>query len=167
MNVETISAVVAETIIAARKRGCTVVQKGNHGHFQITGGPLLVNYYPTSRKRSAYVAGTTERYEHVSPEDAVAMAFAPPPVASGGRKAERKKGYRAEKLKLLKIKPHCHWCKHKLSIDGEVSGTRKATMEHIIPLKRGGLDNANNRVLACEICNQSRGHAMPELQHQL
>jgi 5-methylcytosine-specific restriction endonuclease McrA len=39
-----------------------------------------------------------------------------------------------------------------------------STMDHVIPLHRGGLDNANNRVLACEPCNSKRGHDMPELK---
>lgn len=163
MDVNNISALVAETIIHARKRGCQVIERGT-GHFQITGGALLVNYYPDSRRRAAYVAGTTKRYEHVSPEAAVAMAFMPPPIAVGERKAKRKGKYKSDKCRLLAIHPYCHWCKCKLSIDGLEPGTRKATMEHKIPLNRGGLDNPNNRTLACEPCNSGRGHEMPELK---
>lgn len=163
MNVDNISAVVADLIIEARKRGCQVVERGS-GHFQITGGPLLVNYYPESKRRSAYVAGTTARHENVNPAIAVAMAFMPPPIASGQRKAARKGNYKGPKRKLLSIHPYCHWCKHRLSMSGLEPGTRKATMEHKIPLNRGGLDNANNRTLACEECNHARGHEMPELE---
>jgi len=156
LNIDTISAAVASTIIEARKHGLEVVERGA-GHFQIKGGKLLVNYYPDSRKRSAYVAGTTRRYEHVTPERAVAMALQPPPMAVGERKGKRKGRYRNERLRLHAIDSHCRWCRKQLTIDD-------STMDHVIPLSRGGLDNANNRVLACEKCNHDRGCDMPELR---
>lgn len=163
LNVDTISAVVAETIIEARKRGCNVVQRGD-GHYQITGGPMLVNYYPESKRRSAYVAGTKIARVFVTPCEAVAMAFAPPPVADRYAKDGRQRHYFAEKKKMLAIHPFCHWRKCKLSLRGNVPGTVKATIEHVIPLYRGGLDNDNNRKLACEPCNTKRGSDMPELK---
>lgn len=156
MNIDTISATVATLLIEAKKRGVEVKECGS-GHFQIKGGRILVNYYPDSRRRSAYVAGTTKRYEYVSPEKAISMAFEPPPVAHHGRKDGRKGNYRKERTKLLAKDNHCYWCRCELTID-------TSTMDHVIPLYRGGLDNANNRVLACEPCNHKRGHSMPELK---
>jgi hypothetical protein len=141
---------------AAAARGLKVVDRGQ-GHFQITGGPLLINYYPLSKKHSAYVAGTTGRRTGVTPEQAVEMAFLLPPIASRGQKDDRKGSYRAQRRKLLKFSDKCHWCNMKLTLD-------TSTMDHVIPLHRGGLDNANNRVLACEPCNSKRGHDMPELR---
>jgi hypothetical protein len=141
---------------AAAARGLKVVERGQ-GHFQITGGPLLVNYYPLSKRHSAYVAGTTCKRSNVTPEQAVEMAFLPPPIAHGGIKDKRKGNYRVARWKMLKISNKCHWCGEKLTIN-------TSTMDHVIPLHRGGLDNANNRVLACEPCNKRRGHEMPELK---
>ena len=140
----------------ATEKGLTVVDRGN-GHLQIVGGPLLVNYYPLSKKHSAYVAGTTSKKTGVTPENAVEMAFIPPPVAV--TKDRRKGNYRSEKRKMIQICNKCHWCGIKLTLE-------TATMEHVIPLYRGGLDNANNRVLACKPCNSRRGHEMPELRKQ-
>lgn len=63
----------------AEKRGLRVEERGA-GHFQILGGSCLVNYYPNSKRRSAYIAGTTGMARHnVTPEQAVEMAFEPAP----------------------------------------------------------------------------------------
>ena len=73
-------------------------------------------------------------------------------------KVQRKgsNSYKKARRRLLKKHPFCHWCNTLLTEE-------TATLEHIIPLKRGGLDNDNNRTLACEPCNQERGHDMPEI----
>jgi len=138
----------------AAERGLSVVDRGN-GHLQITGGPLLVNYYPNSKRRSAYVAGTVRRYEHVLPESAIAMCFNPPAVRRRFN-ATRKSDYRRTRARMLKVSNKCHWCGIPLTLD-------TSTLDHVIPLFKGGLDNANNQVLACEPCNKRRGHDMPEL----
>lgn len=138
----------------AASRGLRVVDRGQ-GHYQIVGGPLLVNYYPLAKKRSAYIAGTVARKVGVTPEQAVEMAFVPPPVAAN--KDERKSNYRSLRRRMLERSNKCHWCPKLLTLD-------TSTLEHIIPLHRGGLDNANNRVLACDDCNKRRGHEMPELE---
>lgn len=125
------------------------------GHFQIH-GRLLVNYYPFAKRRTAYVAATTHGKRHVSPTEAVAMAFEAPPVAPNHKKDSRHGHPRQQRAKMLRKQRHCHWCQKRLTLGN-------STVEHVIPLHRGGLDNANNRVLACKPCNQSRGHNMPEL----
>lgn len=141
---------------AAAARGATVTLPDGFGHFQIH-GQLLVNYYPFGKKRTAYIAGTTRGVHRVTPEQAVDMAFEAPPLADAKHKDRRSRNSRRKRLQLIKIKgPHCHWCRCGVTID-------TSTIDHVVPLARGGLDNANNRVLACEPCNTGRGHAMPEL----
>lgn len=140
---------------AAAARGATVHHTG-YGHFQIR-GRLLVNYYPWSKKRAAYVAGTTHGVNHINATEAVAMAFTPPPLAAAAKKDGRSKNSRRKRQALIRAKgPHCHWCQTRITLD-------TSTIEHVVPLARGGLDNANNRVLACEPCNTERGQNMPEL----
>ena len=141
---------------AAAARGATVTDKGN-GHYQVR-GRLLVNYYPFSKRRTAYVAATTHGKEGVSPTEAVAMAFAAPPLADEEQRGERKGKTRQKRKALMARKgDRCHWCQAVVTLD-------TSTIEHVIPLARGGLDNANNRVLACKPCNHGRGHNMPELR---
>ena len=63
----------------AAKRGLRVEERGL-GHYQIIGGSCLVNYYPESKRRSAYIAGETGKARHcISPQQAVEMAFEPAP----------------------------------------------------------------------------------------
>lgn len=140
------------------KRGLAVVDCGM-GHLQITGGPLLVNYYPESKRRSAYVAGTTHRREHVTPEQAVEMAFDVPQHVPDEFKAKRHNQKRS-KLRMWNKHPFCYWCTARLAQE-------LATVDHVVPLSRGGLDNANNKVLACGKCNHDRADKMPELITQL
>lgn len=149
---------------AATVRGAEIIDRG-HGHFQIKGA-LLVNYYPNAKRQTAYIAGTTAGKQFVNPEQAVALAFKPPAYRPG--ESERKSGgYRRVKVRLFKRQKHCHWCAVKLTLDSRHVDTdtlRKATLDHVVPLSRNGLDNDNNRVLACDPCNQKRGHSMPELR---
>ena len=141
---------------AATERGLKVVERGQ-GHFQITGGPLLGNYYPLAKRRAAYVAGTTGRRVGVTAKQAVEMAFLPPERRGLARKDERRGKYRGARRRLLLFSNKCHWCGKPLTLD-------TSTLDHKIPLALGGLDNANNWVLACEPCNHDRGSEMPELR---
>lgn len=61
----------------AAARGLTLSEPGA-GHFKILGGHAVVNYYPTSRRRTAYVDGTWKGVHEVSPSLAVAMACTAP-----------------------------------------------------------------------------------------
>lgn len=136
-----------------------LVDKGN-GHYQIC-GPLLVNYYPLSKRRTAYVAGTTEGRAGVDPNQAVKMCYSAP--KGGGKKANRSGNNLRRKRHLWYKKKvrNCHWCEIPLTLKPNCRQT--ATLEHIIPLARGGLNNLNNMTLACEPCNRERGSDMPEL----
>ena len=138
--------------LAALERGVEYTDKGN-GHIQLR-GPLLVNYYPTSKNKSAYVAGTKKAAKHVTPEQALDMCFEAP--VSQGVKDKRSGNSRRKRAQMLKKIDKCYWCKTPLTLD-------TSTLEHKIPLHRGGLDNANNRTLACLKCNSDRGCNMPEL----
>ncbi len=125
-----------------------------NGHWQIK-GPLLVNYWPESKGRTAYVDGTTKGKKHIDWEEAIQFCFQAP--EHSGRKDRRKGNSRQKRAALIrKGKNTCYWCNTPLTLDD-------STLEHIIPLARGGLDNANNRALACKPCNHERGSDMPEL----
>lgn len=155
----------ARLMEAATAHGAEIVDRG-HGHFQIKGA-LLVNYYPNAKRQTAYVAGTNGGKQFVNPEQAVALAFKPPAFRPG--ESDRKSGgYRRVKVRLFKRQKNCHWCRVKLTLNTQHEDTaelRKATLDHKIPLARQGLDNDNNRVLACAPCNRQRGHSMPELRN--
>lgn len=139
----------------AKKAGLRIADKGN-GHYQIIGGPLLVNYYPESKSMTAYVAGMKGSFKHVLPEKAVQMAFIQPdPISKRDNRSRQEKNIK-HKQEILRKHPYCHWCRKPLTI-------KDATLEHIIPLSIGGLNNRNNMTVACHECNQNRGCNMPEL----
>lgn len=136
-------------------RDVELVEKPN-GHCQLK-GDLLVNYYPYSKKRSAYVAGTTRGAHNVSAGEAVQMCFSAPSMVKKEDRAKRKKNSsRKIRERMLRKIPNCYWCGVKLTIN-------TSTLEHKVPLARGGLDQPNNRTLACYECNQARGCDMTEL----
>ena len=138
----------------AREHNVEYIDRGN-GHIQLRGA-LLVNYYPNSRTKSAYVAGTKKAHKYVDAMDAIKMCYSVP-VAVGANKDKRSGESRKKREKMLKKgMKTCCWCGCALNIDN-------STIEHVIPLDCGGLDNANNRKLACEPCNSDRGNTMPEI----
>ena len=142
----------------ATAAGLTVMERGA-GHIQLTGGPFLVNYYPDSKRRSAYIAGTTKAAEsNVTPERAVAMAFEKPRLAI---KDDRRSSYKGARRRLYRKSRVCRWCGLLLVLEPNLPNS--ATLDHVIPLSLGGLDNSNNWVLACEPCNARRGSEMPEV----
>ena len=102
----------------AEARGLTLIDRGQ-GHLQLTGGPLLVNYYPLAKKRSAYIAGTTSRVVNVTVEQVVEMAFQPPAIASKGNKGRRNGKSRSIRRMMLKgkSKVKCHWCPVMISLN--------------------------------------------------
>lgn len=55
--------------------------------------------------------------------------------------------------KLQKQKGHCYWCKIKFG---------KYTIDHYVPLSRGGSNWPKNIVLACWPCNLSKGNKLPD-----
>ncbi|ACG60405.1 gp83 putative HNH endonuclease [Iodobacter phage PhiPLPE] len=128
------------------------------GHIQLK-GVWVVNYYPCSKNKTAYIKGTVKGYANTSEEKAVSMASEQPPVAPCSHKTERSKSGRYGKYKRWRVsgkRNHCRWCKAVLTYE-------TATLEHVVPLNRGGLDCESNWDIACLACNTSRGNGMPEL----
>lgn len=146
-----------ELIDECKKAGVELISKPN-GHYQLKGA-LLVNYYPFSKKQTAYVAGTKKGKERASIKEAISFTQKAPDVVKKVNRDQHKKGYRKKRRKMLEAGiTTCFWCNKTITLD-------TSTIEHKIPLARGGLDNSNNRTLACLDCNSGRGHDMPELNN--
>ena len=125
----------------------TVTHKGN-GHYQIR-GKVLVNHYPNSKKRIAYVAGTNEGIKGVTPCQSIRLAL--DPDLSPLNKTKRMKSYKAERLLLWEKSKICAIC------GKPIVDFVDATLDHKIPLSKGGLNNRNNYQLAHKKCNQDKG----------
>lgn len=143
---------------AALAEGLLAVGLSN-GHWQVKGGAFLVNYYPHGKRGpTIYVQGTTAG-RRGTPEEAIAAAKAKPRIAAHCFRKKRRGNYRRTRKRMLEKSGQCHWCGCELTLDA-------STLDHKIPLKRGGLDNANNWVLACQPCNDRRAADMPELKEK-
>lgn len=62
---------------------------------------------------------------------------------------------------MLHIKSNgiCHYCEKPTVIGKECD--LKATVDHYIPISRGGWDSPSNWVLACWKCNNTKANLMP------
>ena len=60
----------------------------------------------------------------------------------------------------------CRWC-NRLMIRPRNGKFRQplpadaATIDHVIPVTRGGTDDSSNLVLACHACNRKNGNTLP------
>jgi hypothetical protein len=123
------------------------------GHWQIIGGGFLVNFYPETKRGPVFcVAGM----KGVCGGMHAAIAAASKPVPADSKGERKGRGYhRRVKRSLLARDPHCYVC-------GAELNNETATLDHFIPLSKGGHEGNNNCRLACEGCNQEKGDKMPE-----
>lgn len=128
-----------------KAKGLQAFDFGN-GHWQIRGGAQLVNWYPTSKKRSIYIDKTSGRISFSGTE---ALAIEAAIGNLGKEKTKRTQAKKKIKARLLRKDPRCFKCKRNLTFE-------IATLDHIIPLAKGGTNKESNFQLACEPCNLSK-----------
>ncbi|MEH1828279.1 MAG: HNH endonuclease [Nostoc sp.] len=76
-----------------------------------------------------------------------------------GKLGHRQKDHKRPHL-IAKYGMKCFWCRHELTPE-------TLTIDHYIPLSKGGSNKIKNLRLACNGCNNKRGDAMPEETHQI
>ncbi len=150
----------------AARAGLETVNHGR-GHWQLRGGTFTVNYYASTG--TIYVNGTHSN-KHARRtgdyDDAIKAATAIPRKRKGRDKKVARlsvRKARAARRRLLQKDPHCRWCGRYVE---EKAWCREmqATLEHVIPLGRGGSNGPDNLALACLPCNDKRANDMPELE---
>jgi 5-methylcytosine-specific restriction endonuclease McrA len=57
---------------------------------------------------------------------------------------------RAWRRARMKRNPHCQYCNKRVRDD--------ATIDHVVPLSKGGADAEENWVLSCFSCNNQKGN---------
>ena len=62
---------------------------------------------------------------------------------------------RNRKLRMLRKDRRCYYCKTRLTAD-------TATIDHVVPLSKGGRRSKKNEVLACADCNRKKADSMPD-----
>jgi hypothetical protein len=126
-----------------------LIRRGEY-HFQVI-GRFVVNYYPT--KRTIYVNGTTSAAAHKGGwADVIKAATEPPPIIAPHRRERRLpcSFYRDQKQRIWKRDPRCFWCRKEMALD-------ECTLEHEIPLARGGSNVSDNLKIAHAECNKRHG----------
>ena len=127
-----------------------------NGHWQIVGGKFLVNFYPFKQGGpSYYVNGMNAGSRHYITLTEAIQAANNPPHRLHIRTRPRRKSYRGIKARLLRENFSCYWCRDSLD-------RSTATIDHVIPLSKGGTNGGDNLVLACETCNHDRRNDLPE-----
>lgn len=130
------------------EQGLSLEKKSNH-HYHITGGKFLINYYPSTQK--IYVAGTTGATKVSSVEMMIRAANGD---FAAAKKAKRKnKSNRALRGKMLKKNDLCCICGNPMTLDD-------SSLEHVIPLSKGGLNHPNNYALSHIACNLAKGSSL-------
>lgn len=69
------------------------------------------------------------------------------------------------KARLLADDPRCVYCGRILAYDHPTRGlvpNRYCSIDHLLPVSRGGTDDPRNLVLACSGCNRSKGNRTPD-----
>jgi 5-methylcytosine-specific restriction endonuclease McrA len=95
---------------------------------------------------------------HATPEVAIKLALGDEKVVNIPARAKRRNQRRAKIRLWNKGIRRCHWC------EGKFKSMEEATVDHRIPLGKGGLNNDNNKVLACEKCNHTKDNQMPSYE---
>ena len=130
-------------------------------HIRIIGGVVPVNIYIGDAHWTMYVDGMAAGRKLHSIREAIAAATKVPGSHLSSRKVKRKNNVAMRKRLWQAGKknggtPKCHWCGE------EFRNQRDATLDHVIPLSKGGSNGANNCVLACNGCNSRRGNTVTE-----
>lgn len=60
----------------------------------------------------------------------------------------------------------CHWCNRQTKMPSVLPWVPKndfdATVDHVVPLSKGGGNGRDNLVLSCRHCNSLKGDMMPD-----
>lgn len=113
-------------------------------HWQVRGGRFIVNFYPS---RGTYYVNQTVNGTSGNVIDAMEAAMGNLPRLPKG---ERKQNTSIKRRLWQSGHRHCWVCKRHLSYSD-------ATVDHLVPIAKGGSNGPDNLAIACEKCNQDRG----------
>lgn len=82
-------------------------------------------------------------------------------IVCEGQTSEPIRRFRTQwRSRLYKRNPYCRWCAYRVR-------KVQATLDHIIPLSRGGADHPLNYAMSCQRCNSARSDMTPADQIQV
>lgn len=131
-----------------------LIHPAEDGGFMVLRGTVRVKWNP--RTLRCNVDGQGIGWKERDPANVVRAAIEGPPRVDGYSSKDRdsdrgtRKKLRKIRMRMHRTSPKCYWCRSLLEFD-------ESTIDHRIPLARGGSDNPNNLVLSCGPCNHARG----------
>ncbi len=128
--------------------GKVIIKSSGNGHYQIK-GVVLINHWPNSKGRSCYMAGTTGSIKNVSCQQAINFALNPESMKVPN-KSRRKSSYKNQRATLWAKSQYCGICGDWIEFYSE------STLDHKIPISKGGMNHHNNYQLAHETCNKEK-----------
>lgn len=125
-------------------------KKRSKYHYQLK-GLFLLNIYPTTR--AVYVQGSNGKTSYSSLEELAELANGDIEL-SGVEKGKRVSGGGRRRALWDSGERKCFVC------GKEFKNRNEATLEHRVPLSRGGSNRRDNLALSHNECNQSRGNSL-------
>lgn len=121
-------------------------------HKQIKGAVYTLNFYPT--KGTFYLNGATNKapikYDNI--QFLIDIADGKKELIVATDKTERKKFKPSKRRALTKKHKNCFVC----NVDLTKCDPKTITIEHIIPLAKGGSNRDDNLTVSCFYCNHKR-----------
>ena len=116
-------------------------------HWQILGGKFLVNYFHGKNGPSIHIAKTNHS---IAGTDAIAIRSANE-LPDSIEESKRRGNYKKYRVRLYRKSNLCSLCHKPMTFD-------EASVDHIIPISRGGMNNPNNYQLSHKRCNNDKGN---------
>lgn len=138
---------IQEIIALASSNGLSV-HECSPGHHQIRGGAYKVDLWP--RTGTWYVHGSVSGNRGRCRPQRIINAALGSLVEKKGHERKNSKWMSKVKKRLFENHQCCHWCQTPLTLE-------TATIDHLVPLSRGGSNYLNNLVLSCRPCNAQKG----------
>lgn len=137
---------------------CRIVKHTDY-HFSIKGSVYNVNFYPT--KKTFYINGCNaidkKTCTYKTAEELIDIADGKKNFSNSlSEENAKRKNYKHRKKQLFENIKSCFWCSKELTLE-------TATVEHKIPLSKGGSNRNDNLTLACVECNSQRKNKTTKL----
>jgi len=142
----------------AKEAGLQAVDCG-HGHWRLLGGLVEINWWPFSKRRTIWANGSTglTKFSGDAAQAIEAAKGKAKTMAPGVSKTQRMNPGRSLRIRLKWWKRGwrtCRWC------GARFSHFKQMTLDHVVPLFRGGSNLEDNLTPACQECNLKRGHSL-------
>lgn len=140
----------------AEKEGVEV-RRCSEYHFQLK-SIFLVNVYPT--KATFYVQGTNHKLRYYDLNQLIEVSKGNKDLETDRAKKKRRTKARSRN-RMWEESKICFYCGY------EIAAIEDASIEHKVPLSRGGSNRRDNLALSHKACNRTRGNSLSVKRKEL